>query len=265
MHPAYSDLEAVRQHDHEGLQVINDHTESSQEICNDTNTIENSTQVAPEQRQILGLKPKRFWSTAAVTLVVIAAAVGGGVGGALSQRDTSRTPAATTNNAPAGAAPTTASSTPTSLSNGPVTSSPTTTAPSLTTTEVPGPTTTLLRDCPSSNNTIYDVTFGGQERLFRKICNMAYLNTINTEVINEKTMNLNDCIDKCAAYNKQESSEIRDGRTNVCNAVCWRNTFDTNFPGQCFGYTTQNSSNGFELRSEVVVCDSAAWINQSFD
>lgn len=94
---------------------------------------------------------------------------------------------------------------------------------------------------------------------------MAYLNTINTEVINEKTMNLNDCIDKCAAYNKQESSEIRDGRTNVCNAICWRNTFDTNFPGQCFGYTTQNSSSGLGLRSEVVVCDSAAWINQSFD
>lgn len=38
---------------------------------------------------------------------------------------------------------------------------------------------------------------------------------------------------------------------------------DDEFPGQCFGYTTQNSSSAFIVNSEDI-CDSAAWINQTF-
>lgn len=59
-------------------------------------------------------------------------------------------------------------------------------------------------------------------------------------------------------------TSIAKGVDNVCNAVCWRNSFvNDDFPGMCFGFTTQNSSNAFVTQTEAI-CDGAAWIDQSF-
>ena len=98
---------------------------------------------------------------------------------------------------------------------------------------------------------------------FRKICNLSYQNSLNGfAVVNSPTTSLDDCVNLCAAYNVQNQTEIAAGESDVCNAVCWRNTFvNDEFPGQCFGYTTQNSSNAFVVNQETI-CDAAAWINQ---
>lgn len=100
--------------------------------------------------------------------------------------------------------------------------------------------------------------------LFRQICGLSYLNSIlPNDVVNQPTTSLGDCIDLCAAYNVQSQTDIAAGTSSICSAVCWRNTFDTDFPGQCFGYTSQNSTGQFVVQQEAI-CASAAWINQSF-
>jgi hypothetical protein len=192
--------------------------------------------------------------------------VGGGVGGSVaskSSKNASSPASSSSSSSPVQSTVTTAPSTTTSLSTGPITSSPTST-PALTVTQVPGPSTTLLRDCPSSNNTLYSIDIGSVMS-FRKLCNLSYQNALNgSAMVNEPTTSLDDCIDLCAAYNAQNMNQIATGTDSVCNAVCWRNTFvNDEFPGQCFGYTTQNSSNAFIVNSEAI-CDSAAWINQTF-
>ncbi|OBT43101.1 hypothetical protein VE00_05535 [Pseudogymnoascus sp. WSF 3629] len=146
------------------------------------------------------------------------------------------------------------------------TPSPTSTTPSLTTTEIRGPSATLLSDCPSSNNTLYSVDIGSVMS-FRKICGLSYPNDLGSTVVNVATKSLNDCINLCAAYNVQIRADIKAGKAAVCNAVCWRNTFDNNeFPGQCFGYTSKRQAvggEGFAVQKEPI-CDSAAWVNQDF-
>lgn len=58
--------------------------------------------------------------------------------------------------------------------------------------------------------------------LWRKTCALSYLNSngiepmVNTVGITSP----NDCIALAAAYNVQNASEIADGSSNVCNAVC---------------------------------------------
>jgi hypothetical protein len=226
-------------------------------------------QNSPPKRVICGLAVRTFWILLAVTvaIVVIGAAVGGGVGGSLASRNSKKASSAADSapsSASAQSAGATTSPTKASSSAGPVTSPPAS-SPTVTTTPVPGPSTTLLRDCPSSNNTLYSVDIGSVMS-FRKICNLSYRNSLGeTSVVDSPTTSLDDCINLCAAYNVQNMTEIAAGSSSLCNAVCWRNTFDNadEFPGQCFGYTTQNSSNAFVVESEAI-CDSAAWINQSF-
>ena len=233
----------------------------------------------PAPKRICGFAVSTFWILLVVgAIVVIGAAVGGGVGGSLASKSSKNssslssiavqsgsgttTPAASSFSSTAvqsGSGTTTPAAS--SHSTGPITSSPTST-PAVTTTKLPGPTTTLLRDCPSSNNTLYSVDIGSV-MTFRKICNLSYQNSLNGfAVVNSPTTSLDDCVNLCAAYNVQNQTEIAAGESDVCNAVCWRNTFvNDEFPGQCFGYTTQNSSNAFVVNQETI-CDAAAWINQ---
>lgn len=227
---------------------------------------------ASSKRVICGIAVRTFWTILAVVIaiVVIAAAVGGGVGGSIAVKNRTANNAANFASASASAqiAGTRTPPSKSSSSQGPLTSPPSsssTSTPPITTTQLKGPSTTLLRDCPSSNNTLYTVDIGSVI-YFRKICNLSYRNSLGEfAVVDTATTSLNDCIDRCAAYNVQNSTEIADGTSSVCNAVCWRNTFTDGdeFPGTCFGYTTQNSSNAFVVQSETI-CDSAAWINQEF-
>jgi hypothetical protein len=275
MEAPYSDLQVapVQHSDYSGLQLPD--YSGLQHYKPKTNgaDLPDPEQKAPPEtsfpkRIICGLAARNFWILALIiAIIVIGAAVGGGVGGSLASKrsKTASSLASSSSTAPVqsgstSASPATASPTSTSHSTGPITS--TTNTPSLTTTEVPEPTTTLLRDCPSSNNTLYSVDIGSV-MTFRKICNLSYQNSLNTfAVVDAPTSSLDDCINLCAAYNVQNKTEIAAGESNVCNAVCWRNTFvNDDFPGQCFGYTTQNSSNAFIVNPEAK-CDSAAWINQ---
>jgi hypothetical protein len=218
--------------------------------------------VPPQHRRICGLTPRTFWIIAIVGIVVIiGAAVGGGVGGSLASKkssdavipsSTSGSSAQSLNTSPASSGRSTDSTTP----------SPTSSV-ALTTTQITGPSYTLLRDCPSSNNTLYGVTLGSAEMNFRKICGMSYLNTQGGgDTVNTKASSLDSCINLCAEYNVQNASAIASGQNNICNAVCWRNSLDNDdFPGQCFGFTTQNSSDAFVTKIEGR-CDSAAWVDQ---
>lgn len=215
-----------------------------------------------KQAKICGLSPKVFWITLVLIVVIVVAAVGGGVGGGLL--------AAKPKNPTPNSASTTESlsQSPTSLSSSPKAS--TTTSPPVSTTQIVGPTYTLNRDCPSSNNTLYTKrhTSGdvSSEMTFRKSCGLSYLNTLQAsigDVVNQQTSSLNSCIDLCAGYNIANGTDIAAGRNSVCNAVCWRNSLDgDDFPGQCFGFTTQNSTGQFVTNPEAK-CDSAAWIDQT--
>ncbi|KAH7366585.1 hypothetical protein BKA66DRAFT_470538 [Pyrenochaeta sp. MPI-SDFR-AT-0127] len=213
---------------------------------------------------ICGLRKRTFWIVVIVAIVVVAAAVGGGVGGALSSRNSSNS----SNNTPQASqsgAQLSSSTTPTPTSAEPTTS--------VTATQLIGPTATILRDCPSSNNTIYSATFGSSTMQFRKACEISFLNANGIEnVIGRPVNSLNDCINLCAAYNINNRTQIASGSSRLCNSVCWRNTFDSinDWPGgMCFAFTTQNiTSNGestwrYRLPAETR-CDSAALMNQEY-
>lgn len=47
------------------------------------------------------------------------------------------------------------------------------------------------------------------------------------------------------------------------NTVCWWNNVDVASPGECWGYTTQNSSSGEFQFEKQLICDAAGWINES--
>ncbi|KFX92836.1 hypothetical protein V490_05145 [Pseudogymnoascus sp. VKM F-3557] len=254
----------------------------------------------PTDRVICGLAPRTFWIFLTVIItVVVVGAVGGGVGGSLAaknSRDASTVdsisstsslvqsadravPSPTASQAvtsPSGSKATTSDTSPSDSKSKstPAETSPTTpttptstnTRPSLTTTEIRGPSATLLSDCPSSNNTLYNIDIGAIMS-FRKLCGLSYPNDLGSTLVNVASKSLNDCINLCAAYNVQIRADIKAGKAPVCNAVCWRNTFvDNEFPGQCFGYTSNRQSSGgesFAVQKESI-CDSAAWVNQDF-
>ncbi|KAF2670640.1 hypothetical protein BT63DRAFT_243786 [Microthyrium microscopicum] len=212
---------------------------------------ESPTTNQPRER-LCGLAPKTFYIIAAIIIVVlVAAAVGGGVGGSQASK---KSTASTSNSQ------TTTSSGSSNSIQGTITSAPSATTHPITTTSTVGPSTTLTVDCPSSNDTIYNANGA----LFQKICSDAPYNALNgLDVINEQSHTLDDCINACAGYNLVNQTAIRAGQNNVCNAVCWRATIQgDDFPGQCFGYTTQNSTGSFKLSGDTR-CNSAAWINQS--
>lgn len=234
------------------------------------------------ERRICGLTPMLFYVLLAVGVVVIVGAgVGGSVGGVLASHSSSNN-----SKSISGSGSTTKAASSASTTTPTATTSSNQVA-SVTTTEVVGPTATLYRDCPSSNDTLYSVSFGSDEYIYRKYCSMSLVDDAKT-VVNQPTTDLDSyvsllfslhifllythiylnvphsCINLCAVYNLQNATEIADGDSQPCNAVCWRNGFvDDEFPGQCFGSTTQNSSTGgFNFDSTEVICDAAGWINQ---
>jgi len=234
----------------------------------------------PQRRRICGLTPRIFWIIAiALIVVVIGAAVGAGVGKSLASKSNNITGATPTPGSPIQLSSMSSTSSTSSIrstnSNTPLSSggstdsntpSPTSRSTvAFTTTQVIGPKYTLQRDCPSTNNSLYSITLGSLSMNFRKICEKSYLNSQSIQSsINVPTSNLDSCINLCAAWNVQKASSIASGQDSVCNAVCWRNgVYPNDFPGQCFGFTTQNSSNAFVVQDERE-CDSAAWIDQKF-
>ncbi|KAJ4988913.1 hypothetical protein SVAN01_05537 [Stagonosporopsis vannaccii] len=246
----------------------------------DTNKIayESAVHEHKPPQTICGLRKRTFWILVGVAIVVVAAAVGGGVGGALASRSSSNatTSSSSSDDSSNNAAQTTQSSAQPSAQSPSTSATPTssTPAPALTTTTIVGPANspqpTLLRDCPSSNNTLYTVTYGSKSYQFRKLCNDAYLN-INgvTAPVQGVFSTLDECIDKCASYNRNNATAIAAGRDPICNSVCWRNTFDGRNDwegGHCFGFTTGNTTVGGETQFRVTgtgdICDSAALINQ---
>lgn len=211
-----------------------------------------------EKHEICGLRPWLFYTIAAIAIVVvIAAAVAGGVAGSRT-RSSASPQAATQSENPA---LTTSSPTSPSVSSTTLVSSTT----SVTTSELPGPSgVTLLRDCPSSNQTIYPFGGSSDTLLFRKSCNMCAINHYGiSAMIEQMAASLDECIDLCGSFDIQNETEIQSGNANACNAVCWR--YDVVDPqvGLCFGYNTQNLSDGLQLGSQNT-SDGAAWINQFF-
>ncbi|KAK9778231.1 hypothetical protein SCAR479_05201 [Seiridium cardinale] len=262
-----------------------------------------SRSVTSTQR-ICGLSSTLFYVTAAGVSVVLLAAVGGSIGGALSQRNASGPVISASDSIAGSTSITKLDveastqprvSTTSMSSNGPsqssvsissalpaqqnpdkttITQQSTTqqttfqttttqqTTPKQTTTEIVGPNKTLYRDCPSSNDTLYSPPDANDQQ-FRKLCNNRYLGSTHN-VVNKASASLNDCIGLCAQYNVKNMTEIKSGQGSPCSMVCWRNTFDTDYPGQCFGSAIQNSTDGqFLVSSEAkdIECDSAAWVN----
>ncbi|KAH8883040.1 hypothetical protein GQ53DRAFT_753164 [Thozetella sp. PMI_491] len=206
----------------------------------------------PTTRRICGLVPKLFWGLAAgiAVAVVIAAVVGGVIGSKNASTSNDKPASSSAGTQTSSADSTTPSNTPTSTAALVIS----------TTTEIDAK-HTLLRDCPSSNNTIYNA-LGSSQFQFRKLCNVGFKGNA-ADMVNTPTSSLNDCIDLCVIYNTQNKTEIAAGKSDVCNSVCWRHGLDSDFPGQCFAATTTNSSViGFNINYDSVECDSAGWINQ---
>jgi hypothetical protein len=209
-----------------------------------------------KQRRIWGLPSRTFFIvTAIIIIVVIIAVIGGGVGGGLSSKKSSNQDMAHSTN------------TNTIFSGS--TATPTTGKVSITTTKVMLPTKTLLRDCPSSNNSEYHPTASTPEKpmTFFKVCLRTWENSLGPGVnaVNTPATSLNDCINLCAAYNIANQTQITNGTGNVCNSVCWRwgAPADTYWPGQCYGFMTSNTTGAFN-EVEDGWCDGARWTDQSF-
>ncbi|KAM3512335.1 hypothetical protein MY11210_004048 [Beauveria gryllotalpidicola] len=92
----------------------------------------------------------------------------------------------------------------------------------VTSTEVVSPTQTLYRDCPSSNNTVYNGN-GSNLYQFRKLCARSYKQS-RVNLVNQRVASLNDCIDICVEYDILNKTAITSGQSNPFNAVCWRNS-----------------------------------------
>ncbi|KAI1866341.1 uncharacterized protein JN550_007729 [Neoarthrinium moseri] len=220
-----------------------------------------------QTRRICGFSPRLFYAIVAGAIIVTLAAIGGGIGAALSQRNTSGSGSGPTNSATASTTSINpdkpdAATTQAVASNTRTASTTSTLSVAQTATQIVGPTKTLLRDCPSSNNTIY--TSPGTDQQFRKLCNNRFLGT-GQNIINRPVTSLNDCIDACTMYNLDAEADIRNKKRVVCSGVCWRNTFNTDFPGQCFTYPlAPNTTDGdftISTAAKDIECDSAAWIN----
>ena len=213
-----------------------------------------------KRRRTCGFAPKTCaLALVLVVIVVIAAAVGGGVGGSQSHKSHAAKPTST----PAAAAGDGATSDANTSSSPSSSSTPTTSSTQkITTTTTSSPKYTLLSDCPSSNNTIYSPADSGMG--FRKLCRASFLNSNSPNVVSQQAASLDECIDMCAGYDITNRTAIAAGSSTVCNAVCWRATIEgDDYPGVCFGFTTQNSTGQFSVQADTR-CNSAAWINQSF-
>lgn len=129
-------------------------------------------QVGPRKR-ICGLASRMFWvlfSIIAVVIVGAAVGVGVGVGLSISNRSQSTGSSSESSASSSTTAPSSLGVVSTSLSAS-ASDAPTTTSAqstSVTTTNVVGPSSTLYRDCPSSDKTLHDITFGNDTYVFRK-------------------------------------------------------------------------------------------------
>lgn len=85
-----------------------------------------------------------------------------------------------------------------------------------------GPTSTLFRDCPSSDETVHEVTYGNDTYMFRKFCNTVLLTNGLLDVGATIKGDLDSCINECARHNYQKSSEIESGKTEKWYVVSWR-------------------------------------------
>ncbi|KAL1858754.1 hypothetical protein Daus18300_009888 [Diaporthe australafricana] len=231
---------------------------------------------------VCGLRPRIFWPLAIGTILLIGAAVGGGVGGVLATRQVAAT--SSTSISPSEAAATTAS--PTTSPTASLTTSPTTTATSssLQSTTTTTPTTTkstsssgtktaiygpsgsvIYRDCPASDDTMYTSSEEPSWQ-WRKFCdNTTFVSAkVGQQWVNTFAVDLDACVDMCVKSSVDRESAIAAGEQDPCNAVCWRNGFENDdYPGQCFGFTTANSTATGEFQfKDDWRCDSAGWINQ---
>ncbi|KAJ4328959.1 hypothetical protein N0V84_000530 [Fusarium piperis] len=168
--------------------------------------VEPPQQATPPKR-ICGLPPKRFWIVVVAVVLITGAVIGGAVGGTQASKSKSN------DDAPSSAATTEADQATTDST----TTSPTSTTVSLSTSTLIGPTQTLYRDCPSSNDTIYEA-IGSSHYKFRKRCNVGFAGSPNN-VVNMPATSLDDCIDKCATYNENNKTEIASRESNVCNST----------------------------------------------
>ncbi|KAI3393115.1 hypothetical protein diail_4714 [Diaporthe ilicicola] len=221
---------------------------------------------------VCGLAPRVFWAVAIVTILLIGAGVGGGVGGVLSNRSSSSaTPSPIDTTDVTTAAPTTSSviATTSSPLESLATTTPTTagsTSASGTKTAIYGPSGSVIyRDCPASDDTLYRSS-GAPSWQWRKYCdNTTFVSAkAGQQWVNTFTTDLDTCVDLCVQSSVDRENAIAAGDQDPCNAVCWRNGFENDdYPGQCFGFTTANSTTTgeFQFKNDWR-CDSAGWINQ---
>jgi hypothetical protein len=192
-------------------------------------------------RRICGLSHKTFIILVAAAIIIAAAALGGGLGSGLSANKAT--------------APTLSSALPsTSSSNAD-------TAVTAKVGTVNGSPTTLYHDCPASNNSLYSIEYSSTTYAFWKMCNSVFTNlNQGPSRVNVRVSSLNDYVNLCAAWN--ENNITKGNEDQVCSVVCWRYGFiDDDLLGQCFGYTTSNTTGGgFNVQSDNL-CDGAAWIN----
>lgn len=237
----------------------------------DTSKIHYEPPPYEQPKSICGLRKRTFWILIVVAIVVVAAAVGGGIGGALAVRsaDKKESSPEAAGVSPAPTAVSSSASNPAASSSASVprssslSATPTTSQGTISTTTLVGPTSTIFRDCPSSNDTVFESSFGGAK--WRKACGVSFNKDpdFNKDLVAVPVASLDECINLCAAQN------VKSGSTQKCSAVCWRNTFDkvNDWPGgMCFGFTTKNvTANGqtslnFALPAEAR-CDGAAMIS----
>jgi hypothetical protein len=170
---------------------------------------------ANARKHVCGLTAGLFWIVLIViTVVIVGAAVGVGVGVSLARRSQSveSSPASSNpSNPPASTSPITTSLSSIATSSFTHTTTTLQSTP-VTTTPIVGPSSTLYRDCPSSENTIHDITLGSKTYMFRKFCNTVLVTISNgNNLVNQATTDLNTCINKCALYNDANAAEIAAG------------------------------------------------------
>ncbi|PVI02438.1 hypothetical protein DM02DRAFT_612987 [Periconia macrospinosa] len=259
----YSDLPQVVPDT--GPQVVPDTGPQVLVVDNDNEKIPAVTVHDSKAWYTFGLAKRTIWIGIAVLLVAVAVGLGAGLGVGLRKKPATQTP--TVNSQTTQAATSSSAST---LASTLTSSQP----PTLTTSTIPLPSVTLLRDCPSSNNTLHAIDSPSNSPskdttplLFRKTCSSGLRHILNgQDVLNRGPIaSLDDCIQQCVDYNFANRTAIAAGQNQTCNAVCWRNDKDVSspvqLPGQCFGFTARNTTAGVEITDELL-CDSAFWVNE---
>lgn len=203
-----------------------------------------------------------------ITIITLAAIIGGAIGGTLGRKNSSSSPISQTTSSLspslASAISQSTSTPPPSLSSTITLSTSTQLSPSSTT--LIGPHATAIRDCPSSNNTIYTVNAGAASEQFLKACNTTFLTDAvsapNQNFFETTTDSLDTCIGLCAAWNTGNHLSS-SGLPQTCNVVCWRPFAVGDQATLCFGYSASSSRTGGVYRTTTSSdCDSALWINE---